>query len=212
MSLLNVAVSISFALMLVSLPAIHAQDDVASESHLDFSVPIRKVATGRIKVSSALSPYGQPLVVAELPDIQLMPGPKRSVPLGEIKGTWIAVFCVVPKLSAADRDALKKMAATELGELAKKEHGKKNAHDIVELVRTRLFMNIPDIESEDYAYRIASAADIPVDDKDWLEVKAFVDALTKDLKTSDGKESTDIVKKKLLPDYFNTRAPAASTP
>lgn len=169
-----------------------AQSQTAEES-LAISAPIRGAATKRMKVRTVINNDGTIVVIAEIPEIQLVPGPAISAKPGRYNGTWRADFRVVPKLSSTDtkqiRELANKLRAEALekgesdGELSKEEFINSYTY----------FKNLADVASVDYAYNINRLRAIAVDDADRAEIDLFLHNLSKSFKTIDGKDCKELL-------------------
>jgi len=177
---------------------LHAQENLAEES-LELSAPIHSAATKRMKVRTVIDSDGSIVVLAEMPDIQLSPGPVISARPGNYNGTWRAEFRLVPKVSSADAKQIRELAnrlqeeALEKGksdgELTKEEYFKSYVY----------FENIAHIVTSDYAYRINPLRGIAVDDMDRSEIDVFLHNLSKECQTVDGKDCKKLITEMLQP-------------
>ena len=185
-----------FVVAILFAAALYAHELRRDIKALDVAAPIRQAATEKMSVSTTIEDYGTIVVFVALENIRLRPAPQRSVPFGqESKGTWLARFSVVPRLSPEDIASLIKNAKQRLDQI--NEAQKRNGAEV--RGEPRIYRNLAHVVSDRYAYRIELPGNIPIDEADKQEIELFIKALASRLKTLDGKNSTDTIKSRILP-------------
>lgn len=178
---------------------LQAQSAGAAEPLL-VTAPIRKAATKRMSVNTKIYGSGEIAVYATLPNIQLTPGPARSMPDRERRGDWFAFFYVTPKMSPSDAKAFLELARKSKQTVIEKARKMGSDLKMAEGEGDSYFRNLANVVSSDYAYRVSPASSIPASKHDRDEIGLFLQNLSDEVKTVDQTDTHMFLRDLLLPD------------